>query len=87
MQAFFSYAIKDVTEQIMSRVDCPFQPLKDEEEPDEATEEDQKYKIAPRKDLQSKFLAMMKQRELDKVQEEEDAQAEVERQRILVSVI
>lgn len=70
----------------MSRVECPLQPAKDEEPEVEAEEEDQKYKITPPKELASKFLAMMKQRELDKIKEEEERQAELEHQRILVKL-
>lgn len=68
----------------MSRVECRLEPVKDEEPEVEAEEEDHKYKIIPPKELESKFLAMMKQRELDKIKEEEEQRAELEKQRILV---
>lgn len=80
----YSYAIKDVTEKIMCRVTSPFEIVEEEKEAKEAEEESAKYKIAAPKTLQSKFLAMMKQRELDKIKAEEERQAKLEHQRILV---
>ncbi|XP_066157618.1 dynein regulatory complex subunit 7 [Euwallacea fornicatus] len=77
------YAIKDVTEKIMCRIDCPIPMIKDKKEEEEVVEEDQKYKITPTKDMQSKFLTMMKQRELDKIQAGKEKFAEIERQKVL----
>jgi len=68
----------------MCRVNSPFETVEEEREAEETEEESAKYKIAAPKELQSKFLAMMKQRELDKIKAEEERQAELERQRILV---
>ncbi|XP_066249552.1 dynein regulatory complex subunit 7 [Euwallacea similis] len=77
------YAIKDVTEKIMCRVDCPIPLVKDAKKEEEVVEEDEKYKITPPKDMQSKFLAMMKQRELDKIQAGKEKEAEIKRLRFL----
>lgn len=68
----------------MCRVNSPFETIEEEKEAEEIEEESAKYKIAAPKELQSKFLAMMTQRELDKIKAEEERQAELERQRILV---
>ncbi|KAF7280698.1 hypothetical protein GWI33_005555 [Rhynchophorus ferrugineus] len=77
------YAIKDVTLRIMCRVVCPYPPTSEEETKEEAIEEDEKYKIVTPKGLESKFLAMMKQRELDQLKEEEEKQAQLELEKIM----
>ncbi|XP_050298709.1 dynein regulatory complex subunit 7 [Anthonomus grandis grandis] len=77
------YAIKDVTERIMCRVDCPFEPYKEEVSEVQVVVEDQKYKITNKKEIQSKFILMMEQREKDKIKELEERHAEMERERTL----
>ncbi|XP_056633325.1 dynein regulatory complex subunit 7 [Diorhabda sublineata] len=76
------YAIKDVTLRIMIRTDCPIPPFKEEEEKPPETPIEEKYKLKPPKDLRSKFLLMMEQRELDKVREKEAKIAEEARKRL-----
>ncbi|CAG9820881.1 unnamed protein product [Phaedon cochleariae] len=66
-----------------ARVDCPFLEPTEEEELKEENVVDEKYKLKPPKDLRSKFLQMMEQREIDKVKAEEEKLAEEQRLRTL----
>lgn len=69
------------------RVDSPYPVQSDEHEVEKKEPVDEKYKIKPPRDLRSKFLLMMEQREIDQAKAEEEAKAETERLRILVGII
>ncbi|KAG5891498.1 hypothetical protein JTB14_009832 [Gonioctena quinquepunctata] len=73
------YAVKDVTKRIMIRVKCPFV---EEEEDDKSNREEvveEKYKLKPPRDLRSKFLMMMEEKEKEKANVEKEKLAEEER--------
>ncbi|XP_022914015.1 dynein regulatory complex subunit 7 [Onthophagus taurus] len=79
------YAKRDVTLKITMRVDSPYPEIveKVEEVVEEVT--DTKYVLKPPRDLRSKFLLMMEQREIDKANEEkrlieEEKQRQIEEQ-------
>ncbi|CAH0551832.1 unnamed protein product [Brassicogethes aeneus] len=77
------YAIKDITEKIMLRIDCPFVEVAEDEEVEEEVEKVSKYTVTPPRDLRSKLLLMMEGREKEKIRLEEEKAAEIERNRML----
>lgn len=66
------YATQDVALRIMTRVDCPYLAEEDNVETKEEVKAQTKYALKPPRDLRSKFLLMMAQREIDKVKQEEE---------------
>ncbi|KAJ3649538.1 hypothetical protein Zmor_021277 [Zophobas morio] len=77
----FGYAVRDVTLRIMSRVDSPYPPDEEKDQVRDEGEDNKKYTVRPPRDLRSKFLLMMEQKEIDKIKAEEERQAELEKQR------
>ncbi|XP_060518662.1 dynein regulatory complex subunit 7 [Cylas formicarius] len=77
------YAVEDVTMRIMTRVDSPYPPF----EEDDAVKVEEaavgKYRVAQPRKLESKFLAMMKQKESLRLQEERRRVEEEEKRRVL----
>ncbi|KAF2899788.1 hypothetical protein ILUMI_06398, partial [Ignelater luminosus] len=76
------YATQDVCLKIMTRVDSPFPPEEEEKEEEVKHVLDAKYMLRPAKDLRSKFLLAMAQREVDRANAEKEKQTELERQQI-----
>ncbi|RZC40202.1 hypothetical protein BDFB_010555, partial [Asbolus verrucosus] len=77
----FGYATRDVTLRIMIRVDSPYPPDEKEEAILDEGQDNKKYEVKPPRDLRSKFLLMMEQREIDKINAEKERLAEIERKR------
>lgn len=77
------YAIKDVTLKIMVRIDSPFPPFQEQEEEVKEEKIEGKYVLKAPRDLRSKFVLMMEQREIDNINAEKEKHEEEERLRIL----
>ncbi|CAH1365697.1 unnamed protein product [Tenebrio molitor] len=77
----FGYAVRDVTLRIMTRVDSPYPPDEEKEHEHDEDQDNKKYTVKPPRDLRSKFLLMMEQKEADKIKAEAERQAELERQK------
>ncbi|XP_018332441.1 dynein regulatory complex subunit 7 [Agrilus planipennis] len=65
------YATEDVAKRIMMRVDSPFPEFIEQEEVAEEIKVEGKYALKPVRDLRSKFLLWLEQREIDKIKEKE----------------
>lgn len=77
----FGYAVRDVTMRIMTRVDSPYPADEKQEDVRDEGEDSKKYTVRPPRDLRSKFILMMEQKEIDKTKAEEERLAEIERQK------
>lgn len=77
------YAIKDVTLKIMVRIDSPFPSFEEQQEETKEEKIEGKYVLKAPRDLRSKFLLMMEQREIDKINAGKEKEKEEERLRIL----
>ncbi|XP_017779621.1 PREDICTED: dynein regulatory complex subunit 7 [Nicrophorus vespilloides] len=77
----YGFATKDVTERIMCRVECPEEFVEQEEKVEEKVEEAiiSKYALKPPRDLRSKFLLAMEQKEIEKAKKKIEKQKEIER--------
>ena len=71
----------------MSRVDSPYPPDEEKDQVRDEGEDNKKYTVRPPRDLRSKFLLMMEQKEIDKIKAEEERQAELEKQREEVGLL
>lgn len=69
------------------QIESPYPLVIEEEKNIENAIIEEKYKLKPPRDLRSKFLLMMAQREVDKVNAEKQKLADEEKLRILVSLI
>uniref|UniRef100_A0A1Y1MSI4 Dynein regulatory complex subunit 7 n=1 Tax=Photinus pyralis TaxID=7054 RepID=A0A1Y1MSI4_PHOPY len=76
------YATQDVSLKIMTRVDSPFPPEVQEALIVSDQVAESKYALKPPKDLRSKFLLAMEQREIDKVNAQKAKEAEAEAKRL-----
>ncbi|KAK5648480.1 hypothetical protein RI129_003372 [Pyrocoelia pectoralis] len=76
------YATQDVCLKIMTRTDSPFPPEVQEAMVVSDTVVSSKYALRPPKDLRSKFLLAMEQREIDKINAQKAKEVEAERIRL-----
>jgi hypothetical protein len=71
----------------MTRVDSPYPPDEEKEHKHDEDQDNKKYTVKPPRDLRSKFLLMMEQKEADKIKAEAERQAELERQKEEVGAV